>query len=407
MSSRYIRDIAQLTESKRRVITLLRRWGPQTKANLAKHGRMGWATVVKVINQLTEEGLVLQTGMTDDTPRSRANLYGLRVDRPLAVGIDVEYTTTRLILTNLAGDVRAETMLETPANPSSGETSAFFENAIDTFCAGHAVDPADLAGVGIGIPGIGFPTRSRKSNEAEARRLERELSARFGTLVRIGTNTHSYAAFEKWSNETFASSDFIFVSIRTGVGTGIFQNGQLYLGVNGLAGEVGHMKVGHSGRCRCGAEGCLEAVTNQSYLADRYRREVLTDPTWCADADPRCLHAGLADLFTRAARGEPAAREIVDSVAAYLGKGIASAIIVLDITNILVSGHFGPDGDALLAPLRAVIERELLPDITFDVRYVPLDPTGHTMGAALLVLRDFFVDIPPQQDQPAAQGMRK
>jgi predicted NBD/HSP70 family sugar kinase len=357
---------------------------------------MGWATVVKVINQLTDDGLVLLAGTTDDTPRSRANLYGLRADRPLAVGIDVEYKTTRVVLTNLAGDILAESMHPTPLQPADGETARFFEGIIEEFCSSNEVSSADLAGVGIGIPGIGFPMRSRKENEAEARKLEGTLSRGFGTLVRIGTNTHSYAAFEKWSNETFDSSNFLFVSIRTGVGTGIFNNGQLYVGVNGLAGEVGHMKVGHQGTCRCGARGCLEAVTNQRHLAGRYRNEVLEDPGWCADEEPGCLHAGLADLFARAADGELAAREIIEDTAAYLGKGIANAIIVLDITNIIVSGHFGPRGDAIIRPLRDVISGELLPDIEFDVRYVPLDPTGHTMGAALLVLRDFFVDIPPQ-----------
>jgi predicted NBD/HSP70 family sugar kinase len=389
-------DITQLTESKRRVITLLRKWGPQTKASLAEYGRMGWATVVKVINQLTDDGLVLQTGTTDDTPRSQASLYGLRADRPLAVGIDVEYKTTRVVLTNLAGDVRAESMHRTPSNSEPAATFRFFEDVIARFCEDHRIDSADLAGVGIGIPGIGFPTSSRKQNESEARTLEEELTARFETLVRIGTNTHSYAAFEKWSNETFASSDFVFVSIRTGVGTGIFQNGQLYVGVNGLAGEVGHMKVGHDARCRCGAVGCLEAVINQRHLAARSRREVLGDPEWCPEDDPRCLHAGLADLFSRAARGDSAAREIVDTFARYLGIGIAHTIIVLDITNILISGHFGPDGDTVIPTLREVVSGELLPDIEFDLRYMPLDPIGHTMGAALLVFRDFFVDIPPQ-----------
>ncbi len=376
------------------MITLLRKWGPQTKANLARHGRMGWATVVKVINQLTDDGLILQTGTTDDTPRSRANLYGLRTDRPLAVGIDVEYKTTRLVLTNLAGAVLGATMHPTPVDPDPGDTARFFEGALAEFCTEHDIDSSDLAGVGIGIPGIGFPTRSRKENESEARRLEEVLSARFDTLVRIGTNTHSYAAFEKWSNETFASSDFAFFSIRTGLGTGIFQNGQLYVGVHGLAGEVGHMKVGHGAQCRCGAYGCLEAVVNQRHLAERYRHEVLGDPSWCSDDDPRCLHAGLSDLFSRAAEGEGAAREIIDAFARYLGIGIAHLIIVLDITNILISGHFGPDGDAVIPTLREVVSAELLPDIDFDLRYVPLDPTGHTMGAALLVLRDFFVDIP-------------
>ena len=312
------------------------------------------------------------------------------------MGIDVEYKTTRVILTNLAGDILAQAMHRTPPDPDPAGTVGFFENIIAGFCEDHQIDSADLAGVGIGIPGIGFPTRSRKENESEARKLEEQLTARFDTLVRVGTNTHSYAAFEKWSNETFASSDFVFVSIRTGVGTGIFQNGQLYVGVHGLAGEIGHMKVGHGARCRCGAIGCLEAVINQRHLAARYRHEVLENPEWCADDDPRCLHAGLHDLFSRAARGEPKARDVIDTFAQYLGQGIAHIIIVLDITNILISGHFGPDGDTVIPTLRNVVAGELLPDIEFDLRYVPLDPTGHTMGAALLVLRDFFVDIPPQ-----------
>jgi predicted NBD/HSP70 family sugar kinase len=355
---------------------------------------MGWATVVKVINQLTETGLVTERGTTDGPLRSRAVLYGLRGDRPLCIGVDIEYGTTRVVLTNLAGDVLGEDAESTPATPSADDTFAFFESLLSRFCERRDVGYRDLAGIGIGLPGIGFPLPSRKENEELARELEARLSRHFETLVRVGTNTHAYATFEKWSNETFASGDFILVSIRAGVGTGIFHGGRLYTGAHGLAGEMGHMKVGHRVRCRCGAVGCLEAVTNQGYLARRYAAEVMHNENWCPNGEPACLHAGLSDLFSRAGDGEPAARAIVEETAGYLAHALAHAVITLDITNLIVSGHFGPDGEAIVEPMKEMMARVLLPDMTFELRYVPLDPRGHTMGAALLALRDFFVDIP-------------
>jgi len=390
----------RLTESKRRVITLLRDRGPQTKAFLTENARLGWATVVKVINQLTDEGIIYCAGTTPSNEShvgNPASLYALRLDRPLAIGIDVEYKTTRVVLTNLAGEILKEGTHRTPHHAPKDEVKRFFQNCIEEFVADGDISPSDLAGIGIGIPGIGFPSRYRKDNAERARELERYLGEIFDTPVRIGTNTHSYAVFEKWSNDTFPASDFIFLSIRTGVGTGIFLRGHLYTGMNGLAGEIGHMKVVANGSpCRCGSVGCLETVVNQHYLLQQYRTNVLKDPTWCLQSDPNCLYDGLSDLFSRAKAGEKDARAVVDTAARYLGESIANAMVVLDITNIVMSGHFGEDGDAIVEPMREVIRERILPNVPFDLRYCSFDPDGYTLGAALLVLRDFFVDIPSE-----------
>ncbi len=398
-----MRTEGPLTESKRRIITMLYEDGPQTKRALAKKGHLGWATVVKAINQLLDRGIIECTG-TFNRDRKRqgknAYLYGLTANRPLAIGVDVEYKTTRIVLENLAGTILAEDTCKTPQNMNDQEMKDFFQRSIEDFSRTNGIESHNLDGIGIGIPGIGFPTSSRRDNIEKSRVLEEYLSTIFSTVVRIETNTKAYAVFEKWRNETFSYMDFIFVSIRTGIGTGIFYRGNLFNGTHGLSGEIGHMKVVPNGlACRCGSYGCMETVVNQNYLLQQYRTNVIRDAGWSAGSGGISLLKGLADLFTRAKIGEESSREIVDTAISYLGHCLANAITVLDINNIIISGHFGPDGDTIIEPLRQVIRENILPKVDFDVSYLPFDPNGHTHGAALLVLMDYFVDIPTKLDQ--------
>jgi predicted NBD/HSP70 family sugar kinase len=399
----YRGEQSPLTESKRRIVTLLYKDGPHTKRMLTEKGHMGWATVVKAITQLMDEGIIECSGIARRKKKRQgkdAYLYGLTAEKPLAIGVDVEYKTTRIVLTNLSGTALAQETYKTPQHVDDQEAKGFLRDSIADFMQRNNIQGANLDGIGIGIPGIGFPTSSRMDNIEKARMLERHLSEIFHTSIRIETNTKAYAVFEKWSNKTFSYRDFIFVSIRTGVGTGIFHLGNLFIGTHGLAGEIGHMKVVPNGpACRCGGSGCMETVVNQNYLFQQYRMNVIKEAGWSPRSSEVSLFEGLGDLFTRAKRKEEPAVAIVNTAASYLGHCIANAITVLDINNIIISGHFGHDGDAILDPLREVIRSDILPKVKVNLSYFPIDPNGHTRGAALLVLTDYFVDIPIQHDQ--------
>jgi len=392
-----------LTESKRRIITLLYKEGPHTKRALTEKGHMGWATAVKAISQLMDEGIIECSGIARRQTKKQgknAYLYSLTDRKPLAIGVDVEYKTTRIVLTNLSGTALAQGTYKTPQHVNDQETKDFLRSSIEDFMQQNGIEGSELDGIGIGVPGIGFPTGSRLDNIEKAQILEEYLGSVFHASIRIETNTKAYAVFEKWSNETFSYRNFIFVSIRTGVGTGIFYSGKLFNGVHGLSGEIGHMKVVPNGpACRCGSSGCMETVVNQNYLYQQYRTNVIKDAGWSPESGENALFEGLADLFTRAKAGDEAAIAIVNTASSYLGHCIANAITVLDINNIIISGHFGPDGDAILAPLRDVIHANILPKVEFNLSYYSFDQNGHTRGAALLVLTDYFVDIPTQLDK--------
>ena len=388
----------ELPTSQKRVVTLLSKHGPLTKREMAALGGLGWATAVKSVEELIKAGFIEFVGTVKNPPGTRgkhAETYDLSQDYPLAVGIDVEYRTTHASLMNIKGKVLAEAEYKTVQYPKHEDVVDFLSQVIGDFTGKYDIDLSSLAGIGIGIPGIGFPSRSPRNNLEKARELEVEFEETFGTSVKISQNTKAYTVFQKWLNSDHDYSDFLWVAIRTGVGTGIIHRGQLYLGAHGLAGEIGHMKVVPGGPpCRCGSTGCLETVVNERYLFEQYKTRVIGAKTWSGGGDITEVREGLKDLFDRCAAGEPLAKEVIHTAAGYLGHALATTATILDINAIVISGHFGPNGTVLIDPLRSIMLEECLPDIPLEISYAPFEPGGYVRGAALLVLKNFLVDVP-------------
>ena len=74
--------------------------------------------------------------------------------------------------------------------------------------------------------------------------------------------------------------------------------------------------------------------------------------------------------------------------------GISNAITVLDVSKVIISGHFGPDGDVIVPLLEEEIRANVLPKKDLKVDYLEYDPDGWVKGAALLILKDYLVDVP-------------
>jgi len=128
----------------------------------------------------------------------------------------------------------------------------------------------------------------------------------------------------------------IFLTISTGIGAGIILDGQVYRGLNGLAGEVGHTVVDLNGLlCGCGRRGCWEMIA--SGTAHRRRiREAYTSGTWPnLEAEP-----GPADVTERARAGDRAARALVLRTARYLGIGVANLANLYDPEAVIFTGGF-------------------------------------------------------------------
>ncbi|MCX7788181.1 MAG: transcriptional regulator, partial [Spirochaetes bacterium] len=186
-----------LTDSKKKIISLLRQRGGLTKKDLSQQSGLGWATVVKALHELIDEGLVISKG----TNLSRTHLkgknayvYALNPQKPLIIGIDVEHTFTTLIITNLEGTVFLENQWATPTG--NGERMIrFLTGCIEECLDSLHKDTNDLAGIGIGLPGLTFPTNPWQENLEKAQRIEQDVSQYFHTKVRVDTNTNAYTLY--------------------------------------------------------------------------------------------------------------------------------------------------------------------------------------------------------------------
>lgn len=130
----------------------------------------------------------------------------------------------------------------------------------------------------------------------------------------------------------------ILLTIGTGVGTGVILRGDLWQGVCGFGGELGHAIVNPDGdRCNCGSQGCLETEVSapkivRNYKALRNSEEEITSE----------------EIFRRAKNGDDAARQAFVQAGRYLGIGFSLAINLLNPEKILLGGAVMKAGDFLL-----------------------------------------------------------
>jgi glucokinase len=185
--------------------------------------------------------------------------------------------------------------------------------------------------------------------------------------------------------------NLIYVAVGTGIGGGIIINGELYNGVSGSAGEIGHMTIDINGpRCNCGNIGCWESLASGKAVAKEARRRIAQGTKSLlielAEGEPQNITAQL--VSTAARRGDVLALELVSRTATYLGIGMVNLVNIFNPEMIIIGGGMAQMGDMLLDPARQVItERAFqLPAQIVRIVLSELDNNASVLGAAALSL---------------------
>lgn len=227
------------------------------------------------------------------------------------------------------------------------------------------------------LPWLDEPVRSR-------------LQDRWGVPVLLDNDATAAAYAEATLGAARGVDDVVVVTMGTGIGGGVVLGGRLHRGLNGMAGEFGHMKVVPDGLpCECGGRGCWEQYSSGSALVRFARDGMGTMPTMleerCA-GNPAFL---TGPMVTEAAEaGDLLAREAFGHVGDWLGIGLANLVAAFDPACIVVGGGVSAAGDRLLEPARNALMRSL---VGAGHREVPpvvpahFGPEAGLVGAAALV----------------------
>lgn len=252
-------------------------------------------------------------------------------------GIDIGGTTVKIGLFDRTGLLDR---WELPTDLSDGGSNILRDIAASL--------PGGADGAAMGVPGAVLPdgTVNRCINLGwGVCRPGTEFEALTGIPCRVCNDANAAAVGEQWRGGGMGFSSVLLVTLGTGVGAGLVQEGTLLAGYHGAAGELGHMCMdpGETERCSCGNRGCLEQYCSATGIARMARMAGL-------DA------LSAKDVFDLAAAGNEAAMATVDRACAFLGRGLAAACCTIDPEAIVLGGGVSKAGEFLRLKVEAAFQ---------------------------------------------------
>ena len=314
-----------------------------------------------------------------------------QTDTPLAVAVDLGGTRFRVALVGRQGDLHAHTVYDTDAASGPDVILARIGDAVLAAVAAAPVG-SRVVGVGIVAPGPLDPWRGviyKAPNLPgwENLPLADRLAAIRRLPVRAGNDANLAALGEHRFGAGRGVSHMIYLTVSTGVGGGIVENGQLLLGARGVAGEPGHMTVDLGGvRCNCGNSGCLETLASGTAIARRAAEALAAGRHSSLGGPGARPTAPLVDAAADA--GDPLAIELMEAAARAMGTGIVNLLHLFDPRLVVLGGGVSRSGELWWRTVRAEVERRAMPIYLQGLQIVPaaLGDDAGLYGAAAMVL---------------------
>ncbi len=252
---------------------------------------------------------------------------------------------------------------------------------------------AVVASIGVGIPGVVDNVEGRVVYTCNipfsGLPLTRLLQERWPVPVRLGNDANVAALGEYLVGAARDTRSMVMVTLGTGVGGGIIIDGHMVEGVGGAAAELGHMVVKKDGaRCGCGRLGCWEAYASATGLIRMTNEAMQAHPDSLLWAERRGAppHVSGRTAFDAARSGDAVAQAVVDEYIAYLAEGLVNLVNLLQPEMICLGGGVCHEGDALLVPLREIVQRhQFCRDIRQTaIQIAALGNDAGLIGAALM-----------------------
>jgi glucokinase len=327
-----------------------------------------------------------------------AGEVGFVLTGKLVIGVDIGGTKVAAGLVDLKGQILRQVRTPMVSTGDAEAGLAAVKSAIDGLLEGEPGLKETIRGIGICAPGPLDPRTGIVVNPPNVPcwrnfPLAAEVEKIYRVPVKVDNDANAAALAEtKWGAGR-GYLDVFYVTIGTGIGTGLIFNGEIYLGRTGAAGEGGHMTIDYHGpKCGCGKPGCIEILAAGPAIARRARARLTAEPR--RGAALLALAGGKVEALSSEmvgqafSAGDPLAGEILRETAALLTVWLGNIIDLLDPYVIILGGGVS----SMLEPLFPEI-RDQLPTwcINSRCREIPLVPArygadaGVAGGAALCV----------------------
>ncbi len=269
----------------------------------------------------------------------------------LCFGIDIGGTGIKVGLFNFSGDLLDKWVIETRKTDNGKDVLRDAADFIEKILVDKGLSKEQIIGIGVGIPG---PVKDN-GDVLELPNLglgyfniEEEMSEMTGIKVKAGNDANVAALGEQWKGSGKGFMNMVLVTLGTGVGGGVINQGKILAGSGGAGGEIGHIPVNFNEEefCGCGKQGCLEQYASATGIVRLAKQAIKRGDKSSTLAKTEYISA--KTVFDLAKQGDALALEVVDEACRYLGIALANVAQVVDPEAFVIGGGVSKAGDILI-----------------------------------------------------------
>lgn len=343
---------------------------PGSRADLAARTGLTKATLSNLTEPLLANGILVEEPATLAGMGRPSKPLRFHPGGPVAVGAEINVSHLAVETLGLDGETIRRHLV--PADIRDSAPDEVLDRVAELI---REITPArPVLGVGLAVPGVvhdGVLVRAPNLPKLVGSPLADDLRQRLDLDVELDNEANLAALAHLWPRH-LAGEDFVHVSADVGIGAGVVINGEVYRGVSGFAGELGHVVIERDGvRCTCGGRGCVERYAGLDVILREAGRRRL-------DSLAKALEAG-----------DPKALAAVEAAGSALGVGLATLMNLFDVPTVVLGGSYAVLHQHLSTAVQSEMDTRVLAGGERHTSLVasPLGEFAVVRGAAGLITR--------------------
>lgn len=284
------------------------------------------------------------------------------------IGIDLGGTNTKIGVVDSEGNLLNSKIIKTYSHQNVDITLERIWETVKNLVSEKEISTSSISGIGIGIPGpvknqsvVGFFANFDWKRNLN---LKEKMENLTGIETKIENDVNIIAQGEAIFGAAKGKKSSITIAIGTGIGGGIFLNGNLISGMSGVGGEVGHMKIVKDGKlCGCGQQGCFEAYASANSLVKEAKERLQSNKNnlLFKEINGNLEKLEAKHIFDAAKKGDKFSQDLIEYESDFLALGIGNLLNIINPECIVISGGISLAGDQILLPIKEKLKKYTMP----------------------------------------------
>ncbi len=350
----------------------------------------------RVLNELIEEGIVVESGYASSTGGRRPLVYSLKTDMLYVVSVAMDQLVTRIAILDMQNNYVLETLRVELSLSNNPAALSQLTQHINNYILASGIPKEQIAGIGIGMPGFVDVTKGINHSFLKtgmSASIVSTIEDAIDVPVFIDNDSSLIALAELKFGAARGKQNVMVLNVGWGIGLGVIVKGELFRGNNGFAGEFSHIPLFTNNKmCSCGKSGCLETESSLFIVIEKAicglkegKVSMLKNLTLdnAEDSSKAIMDAAL--------KGDKYAIELLSEVGYHIGRGVSILIHLLNPELIVLSGRGSVGGKIWLTPIQQAINEHCIPKIAENT-HLEISSLGfgaELIGAAALVMDHF------------------